>query len=89
MQLLDDLVKQRLSNKLAWRRREAQWGQFHRWEGRHLRQSAVTPRQACRWFDALLREANVVRALRRRGGLDELDAVLRLAAIVNRPVRHA
>jgi len=88
MRSLDNIITQRLT-KAAWRRREAQWARFHRWEAQQLRAAQPAPRKAFRWFDDLLSQATTRSAWRAGNGLAGLEAVLRIAVIVNHPRQHA
>ena len=70
--------------KEQWRKREAQWKQFHAWEAEQTRRLRLTPREAFRIFDILYKEARARGLLKRRALLDgHLKAAIRMAAILN------
>jgi len=75
--------------KAQWRKRQAQWERFHRWEEQQIRAMSLTPRAAFRIFDQLYEGAQALGAFRTfSGAREEEGTAVRIAAIVNRQLRR-
>lgn len=67
----------------AWRRRQAQWRRFNRWEDQQLRKATWSRHEAFRLFDALHHFVGTLGDRRRLAAREDLEAELRMAAILN------
>lgn len=74
--------------KEEWRTREAQWAKFHQWEEeQQARALPRPPREAFRVFNQLYHEAKTLGVIRPPGRMEDLEAEIRMAEILNAQCR--